>query len=258
MGNNINKQTNSSQTSNKNTTNNNTINNTTNTTNNNTTTTNNNTTTNTTTTTTTTNNNNTSQNNNSINNCASSNSRIITNDPNENLNHIIQTGIETAQNIQLNLSQNRVTYIKPLSTSNITVTETTTAPGESGAPSTTSAPPTTSVPPTAKPCENISETSTLLQNINNIREQLARLNIDPSQRVYYENCVVPLLTTLYELTASSSTLATAVNFLAVSPVVHPKTSQLRDTTHLVYHINEKCEDVYKVLKKRIDIMLDMC
>lgn len=242
MGNNINKQTNSSQASNKNTTNSSAINNTTNSTTNN--------------------NSNTSQNNTSINNCASSNSRIITNDPNENLNHIIQTGIETAQNIQLNLSQNRVTYIKPLSTSNITVTETTTAPGEAGAPSTTSAPPTTSVPPTANPCENIfqniSQTSALLQNINNIREQLARLNIDPSQRIYYENCVVPLLTTLYELSASSATLATSVNFLATSPVVHPKTSQLRDTTHLVYHINEKCEDVYKVLKKRIDIMLDMC
>lgn len=235
MGNNINKQTNSSQSSNKNTTNNNTINDTTNNINNNT---------------------NTSQNNTSINNCASSNSRIITNDPNENLNHIIQTGIETAQNIQLNLSQNRVTYIKPLSTSNINVTETTTAPSEAAAPS------TTNVPPTANPCENIfqniSQTSALLQNINNIREQLARLNIDPSQRIYYENCVVPLLTTLYELTASSATLATSVNFLATSPVVHPKTSQLRDTTHLIYHINEKCEDVYKVLKKRIDIMLDMC
>lgn len=135
-------------------------------------------------------------------------------------------------------------------------TETTTAPSETGAT------PTTSTTPTANPCENISqnisETSTLLQNINNIREQLAKLNIDPSQRVYYENCVVPLLTILYELTASSSTLATAVNFLAVSPVVHPKTSQLKDTTHLVYHINDKCEDVYKALKKRIDTMLDMC
>ncbi|WML37277.1 hypothetical protein [Clostridium sp. OS1-26] len=245
MGNNIDKQTNSSQASNKNTTNNNTINNTTNNANN-----------------TTNNTTNTSQNNDSINNCTSSNSRIITNDPNENLNHIIQTGIETAQNIQFNLSQNRVTYIKPLSTSSINVTETTTAPSEAGTPSTTSAPPTTSVPPTANPCENIfqniSQTSTLLQNINNIREQLARLNIDPSQRIYYENCVVPLLTTLYELSASSATLATSVNFLATSPVVHSKTSQLRDTTHLIYHINEKCEDVYKVLKKRIDIMLDMC
>lgn len=227
MDNNINKQTNSSQASNKNTTNNNTTNTT-----------------------------NTSQNNTSIDNCASNNSHIITNDPNENLNHIIQTGIETAQNIQLNLSQNRVTYVKPLSTSNINVTEATTAPGEAAAPS------TTSVPSTANPCENIfqniSETSALLQNINNIREQLARLNIDPSQRIYYENCVAPLLTTLYELTASSATLATSVNFLATSPVVHPKTSQLRDTTHLIYHINEKCEDVFTVLKKRVDIMLDMC
>ncbi len=232
MDNNINKQTNSSQASNKNTTNNNTTNTT-----------------------------NTSQNNTSIDNCASNNSHIITNDPNENLNHIIQTGIETAQNIQLNLSQNRVTYIKPLSTSNINITETTTAPGGAGAPSNIN-PTATSAPPSANPCENIfqniSETSALLQNINNIREQLAKLNIDPTQRVYYENCVVPLLTTLYELTASSATLATAVNFLAVSPVVHAKNSQLKDTTHLIYHINEKCEDVYRVLKKRIDIMLDMC
>lgn len=240
MDNNINKQTNSSQASNKNTTNNNTNNNTNNITNNTT---------------------NTSQNNTSIDNCTSNNSHIITNDPNENLNHIIQTGIETAQNIQLNLSQNRVTYIKPLSTSNINITETTTAPGEAGAPSNIN-PTATSAPPSANPCENIfqniSETSALLQNINNIREQLAKLNIDPTQRIYYENCIVPLLTTLYELTASSATLATSVNFLAISPVVHPKTSQLRDTTHLVYNINEKCEDIYKVLKKRIDIMLDMC
>lgn len=187
-----------------------------------------------------------SQNNSSSDNSSSINNRINISNPYESLNQIIQTAIETSQNIQFNFPQGESTDTNSSSSSAATGT------GSNFTNTTSSTNSCNSV------SQKISNTSTLLQNINNIREQLARLNLDPTQRLYYDNSVSPLLTTLYELSATSATLAASVSVLTTSPVVHPKTSELKDTIHLIYHINEKCEDVYKVLKRRLDTLIDMC
>lgn len=164
----------------------------------------------------------------------------LTNTTPENINQIIQSGVEMAKNIQFNLSQNN--------SKTITSTNTSTNNNTSSSDSNSS---------NKNISENVTEASTLLQNINNIKEQLARLNLDPTQRLYFDNCVNPLLTTLYELTASSATLSSAVSILTTSPIVHPKSSQLKDTIHLIYNMNEQCEDIYKILKKRIDTLLNI-
>jgi hypothetical protein len=102
--------------------------------------------------------------------------------------------------------------------------------------------------------ENI---NTTLTSLNSIKGELVKLPLNPLQLEYYNNSVVPLLTTLYDLSTTSLNLASSSNFLATNIVVHPKKSKIDDTVHLVYKINEKCEDLYKVLKRRIDALIDL-
>lgn len=166
----------------------------------------------------------------------------------ENINQIILSGIENANNIKFNLSQDESTTT---TTNNTTTNNTTTN-------NTTTSTSTSNNSSYDDTCKTIGQTSTLLQNINNIKEQVVRLNLDPTQRLYFESCIAPLLTTLYELSATSATLAASANILTTSPVVHPKNSHLKDTLHLIYDINEQCEDVYKKLRKRIDDLINMC
>lgn len=164
----------------------------------------------------------------------------------ENIDQIIQSGIEITKNIQFNLSQNNSKTINATNTATKTTTTNTTTNNDANSSSSNDS------------NTSISQLSTLLQDINNIKEQIAKLNLDPTQRVYFDNCVNPLLTTLYNLSSSSDSLATTVNILTTSSVVHPKSSQLKDTINLIYHMNEQCEDIYKVLKKRIDILINTC
>ena len=72
---------------------------------------------------------------------------------------------------------------------------------------------------------------------------------------FITNNIYPLLNILYQLSTTSYNLASSANLLSTSSIVHPKNSDLKDTVHLVYNINDKCEDVYDVLKKRINFVL---
>lgn len=67
--------------------------------------------------------------------------------------------------------------------------------------------------------------------------------------------MAPLLNILYQLSTTSVNLASSVSLLSLSSVVHPKRHELKDTIHLVYKINEECEDLYDVLKKRLHLVL---
>ena len=101
----------------------------------------------------------------------------------------------------------------------------------------------------------ISQTADMLKNINVIKDELCKLPLDTCELEYVTTNVLPLLTILYELSTTSDNLATAANLLSISPIVHPKRHELKDTLHLVYKINDECEDVYDVLKKRINLVL---
>lgn len=102
--------------------------------------------------------------------------------------------------------------------------------------------------------ENI---NTTLTNLNSIKDELVKIPLNPLQLEYYNNSVVPLLTTLYNLSTTSLNLATSSNLLATNIVVHPKTSKISDTVHLVYKINEDCEDIYKVLRRRVAALINL-
>ena len=105
----------------------------------------------------------------------------------------------------------------------------------------------------------ISQTANTLKNINIIKDELCKLPLDTCELEYVTNNVFPLLTILYELSTTSQNLASCSSLLSISSVVNPKKHELKDTLHLVYKINEECEDVYDVLKKRLNFVLkDTC
>lgn len=97
----------------------------------------------------------------------------------------------------------------------------------------------------------INNTDEMLTAINSIKTELCRLSLNFCEREYIENCVTPILVTLFILTITSFELAISVSILSISPIVPPKKSKLKNTIRLIYNINEECEDLFKVLKKRL-------
>lgn len=104
----------------------------------------------------------------------------------------------------------------------------------------------------------IGQTAEILKNINVIKDELCKLPLYTCELDYVNNNVVPLLSIIYQLSTTSQNLASAASLLSLSSIVHPKRHELKDTIHLVYKINEECEDVYDVLKKRINLILKKC
>jgi hypothetical protein len=102
----------------------------------------------------------------------------------------------------------------------------------------------------------ISQTTDTLKNINTIKDELCKLPLNPCEMDYINNSVNPLLNILYQISTASFNLASSANLLSTSSVVHPKKHELKDTVHLVYKINDECEDVYDELKRRINFVLN--
>lgn len=103
--------------------------------------------------------------------------------------------------------------------------------------------------------DNISSAANLLENLNTIKEDIIKLPLNPAEKDYMDVYVFPLLNVLLDLSTTSLNLSSTTSKLAVSYVTTPKISRLKDTEHMVYDINDKCEDVYKVLKQRINYVL---
>lgn len=136
----------------------------------------------------------------------------------------------------------------PTSTSSTSSTPSTSAESTSQEATTT---------PTSSPTVSdiIRDTSALLININSIRAELIRLFINLKEPIYFNNSVVPLLTVLTQLSATSYALSSSQDLLSKSIITHAKRSKLKDTIHLIYNMNGECDDVYKELKRRIDLLM---
>lgn len=96
----------------------------------------------------------------------------------------------------------------------------------------------------------------VLRSINIIKEELCKLPLDLCERQYFDNRILPLLTTLNFLSTASINLSSSVNVLTTSPIVPRKKGKLKDSINLIYDMNSKCKDIYKELEDRIDIMLN--
>ncbi|MCY6370478.1 hypothetical protein [Clostridium ganghwense] len=94
-----------------------------------------------------------------------------------------------------------------------------------------------------------------LVDINIIREELSKLKLNPAKRTFFKNDIEPLLTTFSNLALSSERFAISAQNLYV--ITFSKSSEIKDTLDLIYDINAKSEDVFEVLEKEIDILLDI-
>jgi hypothetical protein len=103
---------------------------------------------------------------------------------------------------------------------------------------------------------SIADTANTLRNINSIKDELCKLRLDTCQLQYFNINVVPFLQTIDSLSRASFDLSTSVSMLTTSPIVCRKKSKLKDTIDLIYDINEQCEDVYEVLKRRINTLIN--
>ncbi|MBU3190935.1 hypothetical protein K9O30_17305 [Clostridium bowmanii] len=92
-------------------------------------------------------------------------------------------------------------------------------------------------------------------NINILKYEVDRLPLDFKARAYFENDVRPLVDTLYTLSLASIDYSTAAKNLAGINFGH--TSQIKDAIDLTDEINEISEDLVKVLRCKIDNMLNL-
>ena len=101
----------------------------------------------------------------------------------------------------------------------------------------------------------INQTTETLRNINAIKDELCKLTLDPCKMEFINSNITPLLIMLQQLSSSAYNLANATSLLSISPIVHPKNSELKDIIHLVYKMNDQCEDIYEVVKRNINLVL---
>lgn len=101
----------------------------------------------------------------------------------------------------------------------------------------------------------INNTDTMLIAINSIKTELCRLPLNFCEREYIANYVNPIVIVLFFLSLISYELAVSVYILSFSPIVPPKKSKLKNTINLIYKINEECEELYEVLKKRLKALI---
>jgi len=114
---------------------------------------------------------------------------------------------------------------------------------------------TTGATDTTETTEAINQTSNTLKNVNSIKDELCKLPLDPCESEYILNSVFPLTNTLYLLSTTAVNLSNSANILTLSPIVHAKKSEVKNILDLVYDIDEECEELFKVIKKRLKVLL---
>jgi hypothetical protein len=93
-----------------------------------------------------------------------------------------------------------------------------------------------------------------INNINNTKKALSELPLDPREKDFLENSISPITDLLYKLSASSLSLASSADILSKSYITKPKKRKLKKTNETVYDINETCNELFKIIKKRIDLL----
>ncbi len=103
--------------------------------------------------------------------------------------------------------------------------------------------------------ECLERTLNRLKNINSLRDELIKLNLNPEGLFYFNNDVYPLIYTLTSLSTTSLNLSSSASVLSNAIYLKPKDSKIKDTLKLIYEINEQCEDIYNTLKYKIDTLI---
>lgn len=92
-------------------------------------------------------------------------------------------------------------------------------------------------------------------DINRLRFELDRLQLDFKARVYFENDIRPLIDTLYIISYASVNYSTAANNIASTNFGH--SSKIKDALDLAEEANKISEDLIEVIRCKIDKMLKL-
>ena len=90
-------------------------------------------------------------------------------------------------------------------------------------------------------------------NVNILRFELDRLQLDFKARAYFENDVRPLIDTLYALGLASFDFSTTASNM--SNTNFGRSSEIKNALGLAEDVNEISEDLIKVLRCKVDNML---
>lgn len=90
-------------------------------------------------------------------------------------------------------------------------------------------------------------------NINILRFELDRLQLDFKARAYFENDVRPLIDTLYTLSYASINYSATANNFASTNFGH--SSKIKDALDLAEEVNMISEDLVEVLKCKVHKMI---
>lgn len=101
----------------------------------------------------------------------------------------------------------------------------------------------------------LNKTAERLVALNIIKRESCKLSLNPCEMEFIINSVAPLTRTLGILSSVSFRLSNTIDTLSNNPIIQRKKSKIESTINLIYSLNDKCTDIYKVLKKRINLLL---
>ena len=93
----------------------------------------------------------------------------------------------------------------------------------------------------------------IVRNINNLKEQIAELDLNPRLRVYYDDEVSPLLGALNDFENEAANFAEAAKDIALIL----KKSDIKVEKDLVLDVINQGIDVYKELEEKIDALIEI-
>ena len=93
----------------------------------------------------------------------------------------------------------------------------------------------------------------IVKNINNLKDQIAELDLNPRLRVYYDYEVVPLLGTLNDFENEASNFGESAKDIALIL----KKSDIKDEKDLIVDIIDQSIDLFSELREKIDVLIDI-
>jgi len=99
--------------------------------------------------------------------------------------------------------------------------------------------------------DELKNITNILTNINDLREGIANLDINPRLRVYYDYEVAPLLETLDDIENEAGNVGEAAKDIAL---VLDK-SNIEIVKDLYIDFVDQGKDTFKVLEKKIDVLI---
>lgn len=96
-------------------------------------------------------------------------------------------------------------------------------------------------------------------SLNTLRTQLNLLTINDYELLYVNNCILPLIQILSQLSNTSSLIMATVQLLNDSTTTKRKTSKLKKVEKTAYKILEQINCIYPILECRIyNFINNMC